>query len=86
MIKIKNNNLHLKVNFKVVLEYLKACRYWLAALLIILFLLGYAADVLQDFWLSFWSNEVESNPEEALKKKYQRLGVYALLGFVKSIF
>ena len=65
------------------IEYLKACRLWLTSIFFLLFLLSYTANICSNFWLSFWSNESESQPNEAIKKKYFYLAIYALLGFLE---
>jgi hypothetical protein len=45
--------------------------------------MSYTANISSSFWLSDWSNEAEKNPEKAIKTKYFRLSVYALLGFLE---
>ena len=75
-----------QVKISVLVDYLKACRLWMTAIFIVLYLLSYASDMGSNFWLSDWSNEVDaSGPEKSQKSKAYRLSVYALLGFSKCM-
>ncbi len=70
------------VKLSVIFEYLKACRIWLSLIFLILFITSELSDLFSDFWLKDWSDETEKNAQLALKNKYFRLLIYALLGFM----
>nr|QNH67946.1 ATP-binding cassette transporter subfamily C member 1 X7 [Brachionus plicatilis] len=86
--KIQSGN----VKISVVLEYLKACRLWLSAIFIIMYILSVGCDMASSFWLSDWSNKADQEKSNALNAtisrdettKFFRLGIYASLGFSKS--
>nr|APD26530.1 ATP-binding cassette transporter subfamily C member 1 X7 protein [Brachionus koreanus] len=87
--KIQSGN----VKISVVLEYLKACRLWLSAIFILMYILSMASDMASSFWLSDWSNKVDQEKStlannstlSSENSKFFRLGVYASLGFSKSL-
>jgi ABC-type multidrug transport system fused ATPase/permease subunit len=70
------------VKLSVIFEYLKACRIWLSLIFLILFITSELSDLFSDFWLKDWSDETQKNADSALKNKYFRLFIYALLGFM----
>jgi len=70
------------VKLSIVFEYLKACRIWLNLIFILLCILSNLCDMASDFWLKDWSDETQKNADSALKNKYFRLFIYALLGFM----
>ena len=52
---------------------------------VVFYLSSNAADVGSNFWLSSWSDETK-NATLAEQKKFYRLGIYALLGFLQCLF
>nr|QNH67882.1 ATP-binding cassette transporter subfamily C member 1 X7 [Brachionus rotundiformis] len=87
--KIQSGN----VKISVVLEYLKACRLWLSAIFILMYIMSMGSDMASSFWLSNWSNKVDQEKSNSLnqtlvsdeKTKFFYLGIYATLGFSKSL-
>lgn len=79
------------VKISVILEYLKACRLWLSAIFIVMYILSTSSDMASSFWLSSWSNKVDQQKSDIANKtmpndensKFFQLGIYATLGFSK---
>lgn len=87
--KIQSGN----VKINVFLEYLKACRLWISAIFILMYILSMSSDMASSFWLSDWSNRADKEKNTILhnnksvsfdeNSRFFRLGIYAFLCFSK---
>jgi hypothetical protein len=63
---------------------MRSIGYVVSILIILLYVLNIAASVYANFWLSDWSNDIQSNSTDAQNQRDMRLGVYGALGFVQG--
>ena len=68
----------------VVVNYVRAVGFILAAIIVVLYALNSACNVGANLWLSDWSNDASRNQTVAMKHRDLRLGVYIGLGLAQG--
>ncbi len=74
-----------KVQWATILEYIKACRWYLTVAFLILYLIGFTFQYFANIWLSDWTNKMEAEQSDPSRRNY-RLIIYVVLGMAQCVF
>lgn len=71
------------VKWSVIWAYIKACRWYVSIVFVLLYIMSSVSDMGSNYWLSSWSDQVTADRETANRRKFYYLTIYASLGVSK---